>query len=542
MTKPTAGFRGQAPHEIFQTYMEQIVSAPEYAGMPDTRYEDGRIQWEAPSNRAGGQFKDSHHRRREWWARKAQELGINTSQDKWISRVAKAIHPTKSKPCKKCGKYMDIRYVYPNANTLKAVLRLPFVDSDFETSMTESIFSLVTRMHDRYGIRALNSLPKLLRLKAGDQHPSGDLSDWLGWIETNYVPSEPKTLSPGAMSNAPDRFEGFHSFNRCCRSTADTGRSAANLRSYTTDRRVFEYWTAGDWIAADRLMGLVRSDFSDEPCLNGHPGPCQADHIGPISLGFNHRPYFQLLCGACNSAKNNRMYLSDIAWLIDRERLGEEVISWHTKRIWDVCKRKVENQEHSLRLSKVLRDNRHSFMNAILKIAEAGNFAFLASLLELEHADFDVEFVNLKVVGHITSWSSIKHTPRGTKYAAEQKARRSRIAFTELLTYFSRRNRNAFVVATPESEKELQVTLAILESLKGQTKLFDNSLQQAISGNTDEADEKFRSIFAAYSDFDFGLFREAFSHLNKHMNAIGEELGSMWGHERFSREFSLELE
>lgn len=522
--------------------MEQIISSPEFEDMPDARYEDGRIQWEAPSNRRGGQFKDSHHRRREWWARKAQALGINTQQDKWISRVAKTIHPTKSKPCKKCGEYMDIRYVYPNSNTLKALLKLSFIDSDFQTSPTESIYSLITRMHALYGQQALEALPKLLRLNAREPFPMGDLSEWLNWIESVYVPSEPKTLSPGAMSNAPDRFDGFHSFNRCCRSTADTGRSTENLRSYSTDRRVFEYWAAGDWIAADRLMGIIRTSFANEPCLNDHPGPCQADHIGPISLGFNHRPYFQLLCGACNSAKNNRMYLSDVAWLIDREKRGENVISWHSKRLWDLCKGKIQNQEHSLRISKLLRDNRHSFMNAISLIAEAGNFAFLASLLELDHADWNVEFIDLRIVNHITTWSDIKRTPRATKYAAEQKSRRSRIAFSHLHTYFSRQNRNAFVVENAESRRQIEATISILSDLKNKTEEFDLALQQAIMSKQSEADEKFRSSYVQHQNFDFTIFKHALSHLTEHMNAIGDELGSMWDHERFIREMNLQLE
>ena len=32
-------------------------------------------------------------------------------------------------------------------------------------------------------------------------------------------------LSPGAMSNPPDRLDGFHTYNLCCRSKQDTGRS-----------------------------------------------------------------------------------------------------------------------------------------------------------------------------------------------------------------------------------------------------------------------------------------------------------------------------
>jgi 5-methylcytosine-specific restriction endonuclease McrA len=74
-------------------------------------------------------------------------------------------------------------------------------------------------------------------------------------------------------------------------------------------------------------MGRIRADFSSESCFSGHPGPCSADHIGPLSLGFTHRPEFQLLCKPCNSAKNNRMSLREVVHLRKVEAGGETVIS-----------------------------------------------------------------------------------------------------------------------------------------------------------------------------------------------------------------------
>ena len=212
MAASFTGFRGQAPHEIFQKYMEQIASDPAFEGMPDLHYDDGRIQWEAPSNRAGGKFKDSHQRRRDWWAQKAESLGISTQEGRWISRVAKTIHPTKRKPCKKCGQDMDIRYVYPRLTFLDSVMRLPFVGADFETSTLEDIFALVGRLHDQFGDQVLATLPTLFKVKADYPGERATVHDWLAWIESDYVPREPTTMSPGAMSNAPDRLDGFHSW------------------------------------------------------------------------------------------------------------------------------------------------------------------------------------------------------------------------------------------------------------------------------------------------------------------------------------------
>lgn len=532
------GFRGQAPHDIFQNYMEQILAHLAYAGMPDARYDDGRIQWEAPSNRAAGKFKDSHHRRRQWWAEKAKELGIAV-EGQWISRVAKTIHPTKKKPCKKCGKVMDIRYVYPRKPVINRLQALPFVNPEFEIKSNEDLFSLVGRLHDIYGSDILVELPALLKLKGDCPSSKAGLSEWLAWLEVEYVSLEPATLSPGAMSNAPDRLDGFHSFNRCCRSTADTGRSVTNLRSYTTDRRVFEYWATGDWIAADRLMGILRRDFREEPCLNGHAGPCQADHIGPISLGFNHRPHFQLLCGSCNGSKNNRMSTSDVTWLLKREALGEEVISWHSKKVWDSCKKKVTTQEEALRLSKVLRDNRHSYMSALAEISAQGRFAFLASLLELEHADFDVEFVDLRIVNHITDWKKILHTRRRTKYAAEQKARRSRIAFTELRTYFDKPTRNSFVVKTSESDEFLRLTILELEKFSHQSNVLDNAIRDTLNSDIEQTDRRFRQLYSEIDSIVFSHFTSARNLLQCHMDAVGAELALMWEDERFTRALLL---
>lgn len=533
------GFRGQKPHDIFHNYMTAIASHPAFEGMPDAYYDDGRVQWEAPSNRTGGKFKDSHQKRREWWAKQAGILGISTLEDRWISRVAKSIHPTMKKPCKKCGHVMDIRYVYPSKALLARIRKLKFIEADFETSQIEDIFSLISRMHDSYGEQVLKAFAVFWKGASSLPKASAPLADWLEWIENDLVPKEPRTLSPGAMSNAPDRFDGFHSFNRCCRGEADKGRTVSNLRSYTTDRRVFEYWAAGNWIAADRLMGIIRRDFRDEPCMNGHAGPCQADHIGPISLGFNHFPRFQLLCASCNSAKNNRMYPSDVAWLVEQEGRGEQVISWHTESLWKSLKHQVLTQEHSLRLSKVLRDNRHSYMNALAKIAENGNFGFLASLLELHHADQDVEFVGLRISKHITEFDEIRYTQRDTKYSAEQKARRSRIAFRELLAYFSKINRSAYVVSDAASDASLLFTLRELDKMKHLTASLDSAIETALESDPTEADTRFRQIYLDFIDFDLKIFDAVRGSLRLHMDAVSEILASMWEHERFTRVIDL---
>src|SRR5439155_2048847 len=255
----------------------------------------------------------------------------------------------------------------------------------------------------------------------------------------------------GAMSNAPDRFDGFHSFNRCCRATADRGRSRQNLQSYTTDRRVFEYWVDGDWMAANELMGVIRSntDLQRERCLNGHPGPCSADHIGPVSLGFAHRPEFALLCRSCNSTKNNRMSLDDVQALIAAEARGEVVASWYAEELCNRRKADVDTDEKALRLSKMLRDNRHTAMHMLNTVARDGDLTFLTTLLGLPYADKDPKFDGVHVEGGLVQYDQLLVRERATTYAVEQKARRLRVAFEALRDYVLKDGRNALLVETP---------------------------------------------------------------------------------------------
>lgn len=527
-------------HENFLAYTRFIIEHPNYAHMPDVHLENGEIQWEAPSNRPAGKFQDTHNRRRDWWRRKAREVGISPDTPHWISKVAKEIHPTKKKPCKACGLSMDIRYAYPNHHLFKRISSLSYFDPSFELSKTEHISDLVPRMVATFGDRVFADLPKLLKAKgapAPNLPPS--LQDWLSWIDSLYIPSEPSILSPGVMSNPPDRLDGFHSFNLCCRQTSDTGRSKQNLQSYTTDRRVFEYWVDGDWVCADRLMGLVRSlpNIQSEPCRNdNHAGPCNADHIGPISLGFAHRPHFQLLCSKCNSAKNNRMYLSDVKTLRTVEKHGEAVVSWYCHPLWDMLKEKVTTEETSLRLCKILRDNRHTAMCYLHRIAADGHLLFLTRLLRLHYADCEPTFVNLRIANHMTAFDKVALAERNTIYRVEQKARRIRVAISALHDYVGKARRNALLISTNETEHLLQQVFETLRRVPPCVRTLNDELISILNDNP-ISEEKLR-FFVTSSDFSAGneAFADAESILNKVMRVVAEVLAERWADDRYIRE------
>ena len=536
----------------FLEYAQKIVNHPIYAEMPDPIGERGEIQWEAPSNRQSGKFKDTHHRRREWWRGKALSIGIDPNTNStWISKTAKAIHPFGKKPCKTCGKELEIAYAYPNEYLFSRIRKLPYIDETFKLSEVEHVCDLLGRLNERFGSKIFEDLPRVFATTS-IPIPSlpATLGAWDKYLREIYIPQEPRMLSPGAMSNPPDRFEGFHSFNRCCRSTSDTGRSKENLKSYVTDRRVFEYWVDGDWVAADRLMGQVRSNpiFEQENCFNAaqggiHPKPCQADHIGPISLGFTHRPQFQLLCKTCNSGKNNRMYASDVRLLVGVEATGERVISWFAREIWNRRKADVEDSETALRLSKVLRDNRHTYMSLLRDLLDRGFYTFLASFLHLEAADFGPEFIGLRAKNHLTHFDSMTKKSRITEYATKQKARRIRIAFTSLTDYHRKENRSAFVISNDRSTAEFSSGFAELETLRLTTSTLDQKIAEIV-GDYKASEADFRAVAKSLPEIlsaNSGVFLSASVHFVRGMREVGKELDGMWNADRYVRSVPGEI-
>jgi Alw26I/Eco31I/Esp3I family type II restriction endonuclease len=531
------GSRGEVWNPDFIQYIEFIATHETYAGMPDAFTDSGKIQWESASNRKSGKYKDTRLKRLEWWRKKAISIGIDPNSAQWISRTAKLIHPTLKKPCKRCGRVMELKFVYPSERLIHRLKKLGYVDETFPLESFERITDMVIRLVETFGDKAFADLPKLLR--TGSISPPSfepNLESWLNWIESEYIPKEPSMLSPGATSNAPDRFDGFHSFNECCREKADKGRSKSNLRSYTTDRRVFEYWTEGDWIAADRLMGQIRANFSNELCLNGHPGPCSADHIGPLSLGFTHRPEFQLLCKSCNSGKNNRMSLREVAHLRKVEASGETIISWHSKALWDLRKADVVSNETALRLSKLLRDNRHTLMSILQRIANAGYFTFLATFLELIYAERNVEFINLHIEEHITKFDRIIGSSRGTRYVDEQKSRRCRVAFEALRDYFRKENRNAYIVSTALISTKVDAVLQLLEKFSAEFKKLDSQISQLLSSTSEVyPEEGFRAIVGNIPKIDASNFLAAKRGLAEVMELVAIELSKQWNSDRYVR-------
>lgn len=538
--------------EAFLQYEEEIVSNPAYSGMPDLRHDDGSIQWEAPSNRGAGKFQFSHDKRYKWWMEKAAEIGISTEDDKWISKVAKRIHPTKQRPCKVCGRVMDIRYCYLSANFMKRVAKLPFYDGSIEMNELTHIIDFVSTFIDTFGDDGYKALPKLLQCSQVKIIPTlaNDLKIWTTWIENEYIPKEPSMLGPGAMANPPDRLDGFHTYNRCCRPSADKGRSKENLASYSTDRRAFENWSDGNWITANKLMGYISSNatMKQQHCANTgnglkHPRPCSADHIGPISLGFCHRAEFQLLCTPCNSSKNNRMYYSDVQHLLNVEKEGIDVTTWYATPVWNICKNKVNDKESALKLSRIMRDNRNVAMNLLYTFMERNEYMFLLSLLNLGYADFDYEIIedSVDIKNHIVT-VDFSQKPSLLRYITIKKIRKIRVAFSALYEYAQKENRNGYTFSNSTTEEIKTDTFALLSSASQEIKDCNEKFASFILGDdtTDYKIEQFINNLDYHSLIQNPIFTQAKNNLIEYMECIAKELESKWDDPRYSRELESE--
>lgn len=352
-------------HPDFIEYTKFIEGHPTYSRMPEPRKKDGTIRWVVTAKSSVGSA------RRQWWERKAEELGISKGKG-WMAEVARAIHPTKKKPCQVCGRVLSVYYIYPRAALLKKVLeKFPgFVPSEFE-----DIPTLLQNLYREYGDMTFDNFREILNLPPTLENT---VEAYIDYILKNRI----TFLSPGVMCDAPDRFNGFHTYNICCRSVQDTGRHIENLRRYGEDRRAYELWNDGDWKAAAWLMQEFRKEG------------LSPDHIGPISLGF--RPILQgMKTVKENIDKRNRLRYSDALNLIKREKDGEVVACWYAKPLWDKLKLKIKNDDDGERVTNLMRRNVHFVLTMLAKIKEAGFSEFLVhSFLHPEYAYYSISFKN----------------------------------------------------------------------------------------------------------------------------------------------------
>lgn len=441
----------------FKKYTDFIVNHPNYKGLFFEYSTDGNVKWVVTGK------SDKGLKRREWWDVKCRQNKIKIEPGCY-AKIALAIHPTKKHVCQICGKLLIIEYVYPNKrliNNIKKEFGIAY--APYEKTIFEIVNDIVKNSI------SLNKFLVIFKISESSIKTREELNDY---IYQEFTQKNVKSfLSPGVMSNSPDRFDGFHSDGNCCRGVSDKGRHKDNLSRYGQDRRVYENWADGNWKMADRLM----SEF-------GNYG-LSADHIGPISLGFCHRPKFQPMTREQNSTKNNRMSFNDVKILIKDEVEGDKVVSWHSRFIWDNLKGKVKNDKDAVKLSSLMRVNLHHILTIFSIIKDNGYDVFLKHFLHPEHSFYDYKFIGFNPEDG--TYKEVKVIERTGKNQRNNVERYLRIAFDELDQYRSIGNRKTKELNNAIVNKEIKKLLILLKGNKNQ-QAFKN-LQQIFKILADQA-------------------------------------------------------
>lgn len=457
----------------FEEYTEVIVSHPNYQGLFYERDNEGRVKWVVTGKSQNGKLRQA------WWDAKCREHNIEIRKGCYAI-IARIIHPTKKHVCQCCGEELSILYEYPGKRLL-AKLNKTFGWDITQTSHTIREI-IVNASNEQNG---LEQISKILGLPMGLS-----VQVAIEYTYSNLVDKEDKILSPGVMSNCPDRYDGFHSDGLCCREKTDKGRHKDNMKTYTQDRRAYEEWSDGDYNLANRLMGEINKQPPMACPICGKVGHMSADHIGPISLGFCHSRHFAAMCSSCNSSKNNRFTKSDVDELLRIEAEGEQVASWHSQAIWDAVKHKIKDDADAKFASLVMARCHQNVLNILALIHKQVGCDFLMRYLHPEYSLVDYRFEDVDIV-HMERIKIIS-TPLESKNKRKNQERYIRIAFDSLEEFLSKTNRKTHFVVNENSEGLTPIIEAIEKGDYGKADMLLRALIKNVSNNILEKEEKVR--------------------------------------------------
>jgi Alw26I/Eco31I/Esp3I family type II restriction endonuclease len=429
-------------HPNYDKYVEMIVAHPNYKGLYYDRDKDGKVNWVVTGKSPKGQ------KRQAWWDATCKKLGVPI-QKGCYAKVARMIHPTGIHVCQCCGEGRSIFYEYPTLRTLKKL------NDEFGLELSQTDYTI--REFIREFCKKKVQLDKISRMF---KLPSANSAEELiSIVKKELIDKESSLFSPGAMCNPPDRFNGFHSYALCCRKIKDTGRHDDNMKTYTQDRRAYEDWSDGDYNLANRMMG----EFHKQPPMAcpicGNVEPMTADHIGPVSLGFCHSRHFTPLCKSCNSAKNNRFTKSDVDKLIQLEKAGAQVVSWHSKYIWDIVKNRIHNDAEAKLASSIMAKCHQNILNILALIHKKTGEQFLMRYLHPEYSMMDYRFEDFDLK-HLERMVVIAN-PLDSKNKRKNQERYVRIAFESLEEFLAKDNRKNYFLLNETSQELIPILIAI---------------------------------------------------------------------------------
>lgn len=217
-------------------------------------------------------------------------------------------------------------------------------------------------------------------------------------------------------------------------------------------------------------MGEFRKQPPIQCPVCGNMAKMSADHIGPISLGFCHSTHFAPMCSSCNSSKNNRFSKTDVDTLIALENKGEQVISWHSKYIWDILKNNINNDAEAQKASSVMAKCHQNILNILAIIHKKTGNEFLMRYLHPEFSMMDYRFENFDL--NNLSKVTVIETPIDSKNKRNNQERYVRIAFESLEDFIAKQNRKNYLLINENSQELNPIFSAIKD------KNFDTADQE----------------------------------------------------------------
>ena len=429
-------------HPNYDKYVEMIVAHPNYKGLYFDRDKNGKVNWVVTGKSPKGQMRQA------WWDATCKKLGVPI-QKGCYAKVARLIHPTGIHVCQCCGEERSIFYEYPTLRTLKKL------NTEFDLKLEQTDYTIREFIKEFCKTKLqLDKFSRMFNLPLVNT-----AEELICLVKSELIDKESSLFSPGVMCNPPDRYNGFHSYALCCRKTKDTGRHDDNMKTYTHDRRAYNDWSDGDYNLANRMMG----EFHKQPPIAcpacGNIEPMSADHIGPVSLGFCHSRHFTPLCRSCNSAKNNRFTKADVDELLRLEESGSQVVSWHSKYIWDLVKNQIENDIDAKKASSIMAKCHQNVLNILAIIHKLTGREFLMRYLHPEYSMMDYRFENFDLMN--LSQMVVIAEPLDSKNKRKNQERYVRIAFESLDDFIAKENRNNYFLINESSEELNHIVSAI---------------------------------------------------------------------------------
>jgi Alw26I/Eco31I/Esp3I family type II restriction endonuclease len=415
-------------HQNFKDYQQKFISSINDNDYPFERKSEKEISWYAMKDKPYGKKMLT------WADNRIKQLGIEDKAGKYRMLMYE-VHPFKEKPCAVCGETMSIDYIYINQNLVKKINKELALNVNTLTSIYELFENNKSIVNELTQILEFNPKKKI----------ESEIDNLISECKVGK-----KTLGPGAMSNFPDRIDGYHTYNRCCRSKEDKGRHVDNLRSYSKDRRAYEFWSDGNLHAANRYMASKRFKNTS------------ADHIGPISLGFKHESIFiQPMESGPNSSKGDRLVKKDIEKLIKIEADNElSPISFQAQILWKELKKTKLTKSNLELFRDYFKQNQIFFYFVLYQILNNENgLKFLVEFFikpKMIYFNYDYEFND---EGKI-----IKKTPRKSNDANKKEFDRMvKVSTTSLIDFSKKSNRKVKVKYSKEIKLELDNILELVK-------------------------------------------------------------------------------